>query len=191
VWSLIGTARPSPIPASAVLMPTTRPSLVASAPPEFPGFSVASVWITLSIIRSVPPARVGRDRPSAETTPAVTEPANPCGFPIATTSWPTRRADASPSSAGRSSPSSIPITARSLKRSRPVTEKRNSRPSGNDAHPPRVEAGTTWAFVTSSRGESTTAAPPASRIPDRERRRTRRLATDGETRSTTSITDRE
>ena len=29
-----------------------------------------------------------------------------------------------------------------------TTENRNSRPSGNDAHPPRVDAGTTCAFVT-------------------------------------------
>ncbi len=100
VWSLIGTARPRPMPARAVLMPTTRPSLVASAPPEFPGFRLASVWITLSIMRSVPPARAGSDRPTADTTPAVTDPANPCGLPIATTSWPTRSVEASPSCAG-------------------------------------------------------------------------------------------
>jgi hypothetical protein len=51
--------------------------------------SAASVWITLSTIRIVDPARVGSDRPSAEITPAVTDPPNPCGFPIATTSSPT------------------------------------------------------------------------------------------------------
>jgi len=37
----------------------------------------------------------------------------------------------------------------------------------------------------------TTAAPPASRSRERERRRTRKFATDGETRSTTLITARE
>ena len=165
--------------------------LVASAPPEFPGFRLASVWITLSIMRSVPPARAGSDRPTADTTPAVTDPANPCGLPIATTSWPTRSVEASPSCAGCRPLSSMPMTARSLNGSRPATEKRNSRPSVNDAQPPRVEAGTTCAFVTSLSSVIATAAPPASRIPERERTRTRRFATDGETRSTTSITARE
>ena len=33
---------------------------------------------------------VGSDRPSALTTPAVTEPVRPSGLPTATTSWPTR-----------------------------------------------------------------------------------------------------
>ena len=84
--SLIGTARPSPTPATAVLIPTTRPAPSASAPPELPGLSAASVWITFSTIRVAEPERVGSDRPSAETTPAVTDPANPFGFPIATTS---------------------------------------------------------------------------------------------------------
>jgi hypothetical protein len=83
------------------------------------------------------------------------------------------------------------ITARSLKGSRPTTEKRNSRPSGNDAHPSRVDAGTTCALVTSLSAVITTAAPPASRTRDRERSRTRRFATDGDTRSTTPITARE
>ena len=39
---------------------------------------------------------MGSERPSAETTPAVTEPLNPFGLPIATTSWPTRSCSASP-----------------------------------------------------------------------------------------------
>ena len=86
VASLIGTASPSPTPATAVLTPTTRPKESTRAPPELPGFRAASVWITLSIIRTVLPERAGNDRPSAEITPAVTEPAKPCGLPIATTS---------------------------------------------------------------------------------------------------------
>ena len=45
--------------------------------------SAASVWITLSIIRNVLPERAGSERPSAEMTPAVTDPAKPCGLPIA------------------------------------------------------------------------------------------------------------
>ena len=41
----------------------------AGGPPEFPGLSAASVWITLSISR---PERVRNERPRALTTPAVT-----------------------------------------------------------------------------------------------------------------------
>ena len=48
VVALIGTARPSPTPATAVLMPTTRARESASAPPELPGLSAASVWMTSS-----------------------------------------------------------------------------------------------------------------------------------------------
>ena len=102
VVELTGTARPSPIPATAVLMPTTRALASASAPPEFPGLSAASVWITSSTRRAARPwlSRVGSDRPSALTTPAVTEPASPSGLPTATTSCPTTSRSASPSSAG-------------------------------------------------------------------------------------------
>ena len=84
--SFIGTARPSPQPATAVLMPTTRDDESASAPPELPGLSAASVWMTSSTTRAVRPSRVGSDRPSPLTTPAVTEPARPSGLPTATTS---------------------------------------------------------------------------------------------------------
>ena len=100
VVSLIGTASPRPTPATAVLIPTTWPCPSASAPPELPGLRAASVWITFSTIRPAARERTGSERPSADTTPAVTEPAKPCGFPIATTSWPTRRFSASPSTAG-------------------------------------------------------------------------------------------
>ncbi len=96
VASLIGTARPRPTPATAVFTPTTRPALSTSAPPELPGLSEASVWIRLSITRTAWPERAGSERPRADTTPAVTEPAKPLGLPIATTSWPTRSSSASP-----------------------------------------------------------------------------------------------
>src|SRR5919206_80867 len=52
VAAFTGTARPSPTPATAVLIPTTEPRVSASAPPEFPGLSAASVWITFSISRA-------------------------------------------------------------------------------------------------------------------------------------------
>ena len=100
VASSIGTARPSPMPATAVLIPTTRPRESASAPPELPGLSAASVWMTFSTSRVARPSRVASERPSALTTPAVTVPANPSGLPIATTSWPTRSRAASPNGAG-------------------------------------------------------------------------------------------
>ena len=57
VASSIGTASPSPRPATAVLIPITRACESASAPPELPGLSAASVWITLSTTR---PARNGQ-----------------------------------------------------------------------------------------------------------------------------------
>ena len=100
VAALIGTARPSPMPATAVLIPTTRARPSERAPPELPGFSAASVWITFSTSLPAEPVLVGSERPSAETTPAVTVPESPIGLPIATTSWPTRRESASPSPAG-------------------------------------------------------------------------------------------
>ena len=74
VTGLMGTASPRPTPATAVLMPMSRASPSASAPPELPGLSAASVWITSSTMRRWLPARVGRERPVPLTTPAVTEP---------------------------------------------------------------------------------------------------------------------
>src|SRR6266540_3908175 len=81
-------------------MPTTSPALLASAPPELPGCSAASVWMTLSMMRPIRPLDAVNDLPSALTTPALTEPANPSGLPTAITSWPTRTSSASPSMAG-------------------------------------------------------------------------------------------
>ena len=72
-----------------MLIPTTRARPSPRAPPELPGLSAASVWITFSISLVAERERVGSERPSAETTPAVTEPLKPLGLPIATTSWPT------------------------------------------------------------------------------------------------------
>ena len=56
----IGTASPSPTPATAVLIPTTRPRMSARAPPELPGFSAASVWITFSTSRLACPSRAAQ-----------------------------------------------------------------------------------------------------------------------------------
>ena len=54
---------------TAVLMPTTSPREDTNGPPELPGLSAASVWITSSISR---PVEARSERPSAETTPVVT-----------------------------------------------------------------------------------------------------------------------
>jgi len=53
----------------AVLTPITSPCELTSGPPELPGLSAASVWITSSISRPVTDRRL---RPSALTTPVVT-----------------------------------------------------------------------------------------------------------------------
>ena len=45
------------------------PGPSTSAPPELPGFSAASVWMTSSIMRVAVRSRAGSERPSAETTP--------------------------------------------------------------------------------------------------------------------------
>src|SRR3982074_1498644 len=51
----------------AVFTPTTLPCVSTSGPPEFPGLSAASVWMTFSMIR---PSFARSERPSALTTPA-------------------------------------------------------------------------------------------------------------------------
>ena len=53
------------MPATAVLIPTTRPRTSASAPPELPGFRAASVWMTFSTSRLAWPSRAASERPSA------------------------------------------------------------------------------------------------------------------------------
>jgi hypothetical protein len=47
---------------TAVLTPTTSPREFSSGPPELPGFSAASVWITSGISRPVPAACCGPAR---------------------------------------------------------------------------------------------------------------------------------
>ena len=78
----------------AVFTPMTSPRELTSGPPELPGFSAASVWMMLSMSR---PDCERSERPSALTTPAVTEYWKPYGLPMAMASWPTRIACESPS----------------------------------------------------------------------------------------------
>ena len=163
VVALIGTASPSPTPATAVLMPTTRPVASASAPPELPGLSAASVWMTSSITRPARPARVGSDRPSALTTPAVTEPASPSGLPTATTSWPTRSVSASPSSAGGGVRAARPDDGQVGQRvGADHVERRISVPSANAAAPVRRRP-TTCALVSRKPSSVNTTPDPAPR----------------------------
>jgi hypothetical protein len=132
------------------------------------------------------PARAGSERPSADTTPAVTEPANPCGLPIATTSWPTRRLAASPRSAGVRSVASARRSARSDSGSAPTTRAEISRPSVNDALTRARPPSTTCAEVSMKpSGVTTTPEPPPPASPRRVRRDTFRLATEGASVSAT------
>src|SRR5437016_14303444 len=72
----------------AVLMPITPADDDTSGPPELPGLRAASDWITSSMVR---PLTERIDRPSPDTTPAVTVDRNPTGLEIAPTRCPRRR----------------------------------------------------------------------------------------------------
>ena len=77
----------------AVLMPITSPEEETSGPPELPGLSAASVWITSPINR---PFCARIERPTALTMPAVTVDWKPSGLPIAIAICPARTALESP-----------------------------------------------------------------------------------------------
>ena len=103
-------AEPPPPVAIWELTPITRPAASSSGPPELPGLSAASVWITSSIAN--PLGAVIR-RCSAETTPVVSVRSSPNGLPIATAGSPTCTSEESPSSSGCSSgPRARPPAAR-------------------------------------------------------------------------------
>ena len=149
----------------------------------------ASVWMTFSTSRLARPSEVGKERPRALTTPAVTEPASPIGLPTATTSWPTRSRSAFPRDTGSRSAPLARITARSDSASRPTTSKRSSRPSAVDARPLSAPS-TTWAEVTRKPSGVIAAAEPepCAWRPPGSRRLIRRLATEPITRSATPET---
>jgi len=69
----------------AVLTPITSARVLTSGPPELPGLSAASVWMTLSMRRPEAPRS---ERPSPLTIPAVTVCWKPMGEPIAMAIWP-------------------------------------------------------------------------------------------------------
>ena len=94
----VSTGMANPTPAfdpdgdmMAVLTPTTRPLESSSGPPELPGFTAASVCITLEIWC---PELVGKRRCRALITPKVSDWSNPNGLPIAKANWPTLRSEA-------------------------------------------------------------------------------------------------
>src|SRR5439155_9740866 len=127
----------------AVLTPITSPRVVTNGPPELPGLSAASVWMTSSMSR---PERDRSDRPSALTTPAVTEWWKPYGLPIAIATCPTRTPRESPNVAQGSAVPSIRMTARSVSVSCPTTSARLEWPSGMTTARGPASA-TTWLLV--------------------------------------------
>ena len=85
---VIGTASPMPMKTSsavglirAVTMPTTWPSRLRSGPPEFPGLTAASIWI--SPCRTCELFGSWKDRPRPDTTPELIEPVSAKGLPTA------------------------------------------------------------------------------------------------------------
>jgi hypothetical protein len=142
----MGMAKPMPAfrsPRMAVLMPTSRPSMSSSAPPELPGLIDASVCTKSKSIRS--PAL--KFRCTAETTPVVTVCERPNGLPIAMSVSPGRRSSERPivANGSRSFVSSF-STARSVEGSVPTTFAMISRPSRRPTRK-RAPRSTTWLFV--------------------------------------------
>ena len=91
-----GTAKPMPMNTRCdvglrmpVTMPTTSPSIVASGPPELPGFAAASNWIRL--VSSRLPSGERYSRRSPDTTPSDTDGPMPNGKPTAITRSPGSR----------------------------------------------------------------------------------------------------
>ena len=123
-------------PATAVLIPTTRPRESASAPPELPGLSAASVWMTFSTRRLARPSRVA-ERPAEGADDAGRHGA---GEPERVADRDDQLADASAGRRRRAvrpcrPPPVVRTTARSDSGSRPTTSNGSSAPSTNVAVP--------------------------------------------------------
>ena len=104
----------------AVLTPITSPRELSSGPPELPGLSAASVWITSGISR---PVLARMLRPSALTMPAVTVCSKPSGLPIAIAISPRLSTLERPSARGAAMPRARPpmrSSARSVSGSSPT-----------------------------------------------------------------------
>ena len=139
VASLIGTARPRPIPATAVLTPDH-----ATEPVGQRAAGVARVERGVGLDHVLDQAHGASRSGSAASGPGRRRRRRSpsrrgrCGLPIATTSWPTRRR-VGVAELGRASRSraSARTTARSESGSAPTTSATNSRPSANAARPCR------------------------------------------------------
>ena len=144
------------------LIPITRPRASSSGPPELPGLSAASVWITFSMAK--PLGAVSR-RWSAETTPVVSVRSRPNGLPIAIVGSPTWTALESPSSSGwRSRPSgSTRSSARSVSASLPIGSALTVCSSENVTWT-SVAASTTCAFVRIRPSSSSTKPEPVDSV---------------------------
>ena len=189
VASLIGTARPRPMPATAVLIPMTRPSPSASAPPELPGLRAASVWMTLSTIR---PGRVEGSGPGRHharrdgASEAVRIPDRDDELADAQALGVAERGRGQAVASARS-------TARSESGSAPMSSALNSWPSTNDARTARRARSTTCADVNMKPSVviTTPLPPPSTLRPPRSWRDTRRFATGGASCSATALMVRE
>ena len=157
---------------------------MTSGPPELPGLSGASVWITSFTWR---PASERSVRPRALTTPAVTVYWNPYGLPMAITSWPTRIAEESPSGAATRSSPEMRTTARSVSGSAPTRRASNCRPSARVAVTVAASA-TAW-LVVRMKPSGVKMKPEAAPSPAPSA--VSRLTTAGDTASTASMTARE
>src|SRR6266536_1111339 len=116
----MGTANPTPmnVPAAvglarATTMPTVCPPPLSNGPPELPGFTAASNW--MSPARWAPSVVVAW-RFSPETTPVVVVRVRPSWLPMAVTLSPTASRSELPSSAGTTTEGSVagPRTAMSI-----------------------------------------------------------------------------
>jgi hypothetical protein len=122
----------------------TSPRELTSGPPELPGLSAASVWITSPIRR---PFWARSDRPTALTMPAVTVDSKPNGLPMAIATWPgLTRLELPSLAAGRLSRASARSTAMSVSGSRPRMRAGTRRESDN-ASSMDVAPSTTWLLV--------------------------------------------
>ena len=147
VAALIGTARPSPIPATAVLMPTTRPAAVGE---RAAGVARVQRRVGLDDVLDEP-ARPAVARGERAPEGADDARRHAAGEPERIADRDDELADAQPirvaerrrRAGRRRSPGS---TARSESGSRPTTSKPSSVPSTNAAVPPGAPA-TTWAEV--------------------------------------------
>ena len=112
----------------AALIPISFPSVLTSAPPEFPGFIAASVCIKdVKVFLLFLSLRIFKFLAFAETIPAVTVLVRLKGLPTANTHCPTCTLSLFPYSRGVRSSVSIFITARSVEGSVPMIFAINSR----------------------------------------------------------------